>query len=567
MSDYAKSAAQTADKVATPAAQLGMGQVKSWGHPLHPATVHFPIGFLSLSLGLDALQIAPALTKGLTYLKVLPPAAVVNTISHYTGAAGLLFALPAIATGVSELYGMWKGQAEQKGLKGSVADAAVKKDVAGEKLKTTLTHATLNDLVVGVAAYNWWVRRQSSQLILPRTNAILAAVALPVFFYSAYLGGSLVYEYSVGVQRQGEAAEIAEKQSKEAHGPPTDRNDPAHPRLPTTPPTFPHLNEERLRTLSSLTLASRRLRSLAQPLLDEVVDIRSFTRRVCDPDEGEAFIERIKKDGRVLVAPEGQHFNSLGPTLEVLLSVEEVQLRGMELEEWGQSLESFSKLQHLTLNRCKVPFFDEPPPFSRLVSLVLDHITLSPIPERLFTSETFPALRTLVIGEESYLDEPSLVESLAASDLPAQLDLVQVAPLSNLADLRQTVQDIDTTVLCSVRVEETSLRILLIQVKHGRLPRFLHLRPVSFNPSSWSPEARDRTLRVCANMLGELARGFGNTDLHVLVLPQRHDGPYASSAIARARERLMDACEEHRVGVIEVENYEGDWEVGIVHEF
>lgn len=33
----------------------------------------------------------------------MPPAAVVNTISHYTGAAGLLAALPAIATGVMEL--------------------------------------------------------------------------------------------------------------------------------------------------------------------------------------------------------------------------------------------------------------------------------------------------------------------------------------------------------------------------------------------------------------------------------------------------------------------------------
>jgi hypothetical protein len=32
------------------------------------------------------------------------------------------------------------------------------------------------------------------------------------FPYSAYLGGSLVYEYAVGVQRQGEGPEIAKKQ-------------------------------------------------------------------------------------------------------------------------------------------------------------------------------------------------------------------------------------------------------------------------------------------------------------------------------------------------------------------
>lgn len=39
--------------------------------------------------------------------------------------------------------------------------------------------------------------------------------AIPLFLYSAYLGGSLVYEYGVGVQRQGEAAEIKDKQEKE----------------------------------------------------------------------------------------------------------------------------------------------------------------------------------------------------------------------------------------------------------------------------------------------------------------------------------------------------------------
>ncbi|GAA6007408.1 hypothetical protein JCM10207_006331 [Rhodosporidiobolus poonsookiae] len=203
------------EKVISPVASVGMGKIGNWGHPLHPATVHFPIGLLSISFGLDALQLAPALTSGLNYLKVLPPAAVVNTLSHYTGAAGILFALPSILTGISELYGMWKGQAQQKGLKGSAADAAVKKDVAGEKLKVTLTHATLNDIVVGIAGYNWWIRRQSGDLILPTTNALLSAAALPLFFYSAYLGASLVYEYGVGTKRQGEAHEVKEREEKE----------------------------------------------------------------------------------------------------------------------------------------------------------------------------------------------------------------------------------------------------------------------------------------------------------------------------------------------------------------
>ncbi|GJN89537.1 hypothetical protein Rhopal_002524-T1 [Rhodotorula paludigena] len=212
MSDVAKKA----DAAIRPVAQVGMGQVGNAGHPLHPATVHYPIGLLSIAFTLDALQLAPALTSGLTWLKIMPPAAVVNTISHYTGAAGLLAALPAVATGVMELYGMWTGQTKQKGdVKTTVSDAVEKKDVAGEKLRTTLTHATLNDIVLGIAGYNWWVRRKSSDLILPTTNALLSALAIPLFLYSAYLGGSLVYKYGVGVQRQGVAREIGEKEQKQ----------------------------------------------------------------------------------------------------------------------------------------------------------------------------------------------------------------------------------------------------------------------------------------------------------------------------------------------------------------
>ncbi|GAA5909041.1 hypothetical protein JCM6882_004976, partial [Rhodosporidiobolus microsporus] len=60
-----------------------------------------------------------------------------------------------------------------------------------------------------------WIRRQSSQLTLPYLNSVLAALALPLFFYSAYLGGSLVYEYGVGVQRQGEGKEVKEREEKE----------------------------------------------------------------------------------------------------------------------------------------------------------------------------------------------------------------------------------------------------------------------------------------------------------------------------------------------------------------
>ncbi|GAA5864465.1 hypothetical protein JCM1840_000509 [Sporobolomyces johnsonii] len=184
--------------------------------PLHPATVHYPIGLFSLSFALDALQVLPHLARGLTWLKLMPPAAVVNTISHYACGARLLMAGPTVLSGAWELFKMWKGQIKEKQtIKATVTDAIEKKDIAGEKLKVTLTHATLNDVVMAVAAYNWWIRRVDRDLALPLFNATLSTLALPLFFYSAHLGGSLVYKYGMGVQKDGEGREIKKKENKE----------------------------------------------------------------------------------------------------------------------------------------------------------------------------------------------------------------------------------------------------------------------------------------------------------------------------------------------------------------
>lgn len=85
-----------------PLARVGMG-IPYYSHPIHPATVHLPIGLLSLSYLMDAVQVVPRLADGLTWLKIFPPAAAVNTLSHYVGAAGLLFSIPTVLTGLSEL--------------------------------------------------------------------------------------------------------------------------------------------------------------------------------------------------------------------------------------------------------------------------------------------------------------------------------------------------------------------------------------------------------------------------------------------------------------------------------
>jgi len=56
----------------------------------------------------------------------------------------------------------------------------------------------LNDITVGIAVWNFIQRAKSPELALPKTNAMFSAAVLPLFLYSAALGGALVYEYGVG---------------------------------------------------------------------------------------------------------------------------------------------------------------------------------------------------------------------------------------------------------------------------------------------------------------------------------------------------------------------------------
>ena len=143
-------------------AKAGMGQVPvELSHPIHPATVHFPIAFMTAQFTLDALQhftpgIFPqvssavaATSTGSIFSRLIPPASIVSPASMYLGGAGVAFSLISIATGLSELYGMVKGQTQEKGsLIKTIKDAytAPESDVAATKLKTTLTHASLNDI-------------------------------------------------------------------------------------------------------------------------------------------------------------------------------------------------------------------------------------------------------------------------------------------------------------------------------------------------------------------------------------------------------------------------------------
>lgn len=77
-------------------------------------------------------------------------------IAHYSAAAAVITAIPAIITGIGEGYELVREQYLQKGSWGKVWDDSWNmKDEGGRKVKMTVKHASMNDAVVGLAAFNW----------------------------------------------------------------------------------------------------------------------------------------------------------------------------------------------------------------------------------------------------------------------------------------------------------------------------------------------------------------------------------------------------------------------------
>lgn len=195
---------------------FGMGMFANNGHPIHPALVHFPVTFLSVGFALDAIHglastaLAP---KALTTL-VLDNQSDLARLAYLAHVAGFLTALPAVVTGAAELIGMWSKQGLREEVR-AASDGRVVSTGLNQKLRTTLTHAGLNDVAVAVSAYAWWTRRHVHDHMPTGFSLLLSALTLPGLFYSAYLGGSLVYEHGVGVMRQGSGKQIKQRGEKE----------------------------------------------------------------------------------------------------------------------------------------------------------------------------------------------------------------------------------------------------------------------------------------------------------------------------------------------------------------
>ncbi|WVR04899.1 hypothetical protein IAU60_001911 [Kwoniella sp. DSM 27419] len=184
----ASDVAKKAEEVVHDGSQLLTGQVPhsevAAGHPIHPATVHWPIASLY-----------PA--------TVLPNRATLSVLGFYAAGAGVVSAVPAIVTGIGEAYELIRSEYLRKGSWAAVIDSAWNmKDNEGRKIKMTIKHASMNDMVVALAGYNW--------MGLPRRAAPPDRHG-PQRDRPARFAVLMVYEYAMGVQRQGSGKEVKEK--------------------------------------------------------------------------------------------------------------------------------------------------------------------------------------------------------------------------------------------------------------------------------------------------------------------------------------------------------------------
>lgn len=144
-------------------------QGKPFGHPLHPALVHFPIGLFLLSLILDIAS----------YLEVT---------------SNVLFRASLYAMGVGLGMGILAA------LTGLVDRSDIRLDHPARK--TSTIHMVLNLTALGLFGINFFLRLGQEDLSgFTLIYLLLSLIGVGIFLVSGYLGGKMVYDNGIGVGR------------------------------------------------------------------------------------------------------------------------------------------------------------------------------------------------------------------------------------------------------------------------------------------------------------------------------------------------------------------------------
>ncbi|KAK6335358.1 hypothetical protein TWF696_002138 [Orbilia brochopaga] len=163
-------------------------------HPFHPAIIHFPIGFLTFAHAIDVLHYISTAVPSILFLNQLAPLfPQLLSAARIMHVLGLATALPAIASGISQA-------AAQASKPGALYESDGK--TFKRKFLVMATHAALNDLVIIVSAISWYGRYKENGLVAeaaPRgMDYVTSALIIPTLFYTASLGGDLVYKHGMG---------------------------------------------------------------------------------------------------------------------------------------------------------------------------------------------------------------------------------------------------------------------------------------------------------------------------------------------------------------------------------
>ncbi|KAL9082536.1 MAG: hypothetical protein Q9159_006337 [Coniocarpon cinnabarinum] len=199
------------------------------GSPLHPATVHFPIAFLTASTVLDffvhfraappsplSLPLPNFLSQILSDNAITSSSSVGLTQASYTLLSlGLLTALPAIVSGGQQAILM----IQKGGLYTTDPDTKQKK--LREKVKTTFLHAGVNDVALALFGLKWWlmgmgrttdygakgvtgmIQGDATGYSLGLREVALGLAANGIILFAANLGGALTYGMGVGLSLGG----------------------------------------------------------------------------------------------------------------------------------------------------------------------------------------------------------------------------------------------------------------------------------------------------------------------------------------------------------------------------